>query len=181
MVSTKFEARLSDESLGILRQLLGHSLFQLFSTAIVVDGPQVTAWDIQVHTADRWIIFRCEWHETPSGELDYFQLNVSESQAPLNIEVRNKGLLNASSVVVPPGGRITQIGIWERSETGEASAGEEVAYDAAILFARTDGRQICIAADSTTIADRVCLLVTDRDIQALLADCRCRLLLDHAA
>src|SRR4051812_41630062 len=102
MAPNVYITRLTQEHLTSLRQLIGQPLLELFSSAIVVDGPRVTAWDIQIHLhgLDRWIIFRCDWLETPKGELDYFQLHVSESQGPLNIEVRNGGLLHASSVVV---------------------------------------------------------------------------------
>src|ERR1700760_3544962 len=98
-----YSAECSELSLTMLRSLIGRTIHQIYAPCLQVTGSHFTAPSLSIplseQIGDTWqhsfMIFRCEWFETPNLLNDYWQLIVDQSRTPAGIGVDDSGAIVA--------------------------------------------------------------------------------------
>lgn len=151
----EFTHLIADSGIDALRRVLGCDVLQLFTRAIAIHGPRVTAEDFSLALGNKkFCLIENDWADTPEAALDYYFLSaticdwpkgIGRSLNPSGIEA----LLQPSSITLrPPAAPVTSIVILEH---GESHGSESVRYDNGIVFSRADGYRFALFAEPSIV------------------------------
>lgn len=185
--SSPYTARISEASLTVVRSLIGETIFSVYASCLQVAGGDRTApsfaivrsSEINGRWIHRYIVFRCEWFETPHCLLDWWQMVVLNDDRPGDVTVDSNGTLiapcrinfyNASPI------RSIEIYSFEWS-AGEGQSYEHVEYDQAICLRRMDGKSLCFACqlNGPGVATEIHLSEDEETITTFLSGSQLRL------
>jgi hypothetical protein len=179
-----FEARISEEGISALHEMLGLTSQQIFSPAIEVENDFISSpnYSIQMKNRD-WLIFEDTWLETPEERIDYHRISVYLSLKPKDINIRYDDKLGVdvlefplSSILIISPSPIVKINILEDSWSAPECK-ESVLYDKAIIFHRENGSRFSISAKDT-IGDLLEFTKNEMRMQEFVDDCKCRVTIE---
>jgi len=188
----QYFSQISEVGILILRSLVGRKVHRVYAGCLQVSGAHFTAPHFSIPISDeiegrwihRYIIFGCEWFETPITFTDYWQMFVSDEDKPKDIEVDSTSAIVAPCTINYYGAAaIRAIEIYGFSwSAGEKEERETVTYDQSIRFLLEDGRSFCIACqlDGPGVATEVHISEDEETIRSLLEGSRLRLTITAA-
>jgi hypothetical protein len=172
---------ISDESISILRQLLGISIHTLFAPHLDAAGAHLASPSLaMLLEKNRYLNFTCERFETPHYLNDSWQIRIAQSSNPLDIPQNSSGALIAPCTINMYGTHsITKIAIYEYLRM-EEEVEESVQYDQSILFECSDGHSFCIACmlNGPGIATYLHFSEDKKVIQEMTGESHVRLILE---
>lgn len=148
MEGVTYERRLSNESLDVLKSVLGRSVSTFYSSHLDIMGRHITApsLSLSLFEPNESITVRADYFETPHTLTDYWQMHVHRQRYPHGVEVRDGAMIAPCSIQLFPSSAITIVEIYEAQWTaGEGSEVENVFYDQSVVFRREDGKFFCMA------------------------------------
>ncbi len=183
-------AQVSQTTISSLSILLGHQVHRVYAPCLDVSGAHFASPSYSIVVSDcvadawthRFLNFNAVWSETPRFLNDYWELQVSDDQAPEGISVSaENAMLSPCSISFYENGSsaVTSIQIYTLSVPDLEDTGESVVYDKVIQFKRDNGSSFCIFCqlDGPGIATDVRLSEDPDLIQSLLKSCALRLTL----
>src|ERR1700675_3541036 len=147
--------RIRESSVRALRRLLGRRVYTIYAPCLQVAGPHLTEPSLSILTTDndnenwvhKFIVFSCDYFETPNFALDYWQVHVSDEEMPDRIPVNSDRCLVAPCTInlykAEPIDRI-EIFSFDLSRN-DGTRQEEVSYDQAIRFHSGERASFCVA------------------------------------
>jgi hypothetical protein len=138
---------LSDESVSVIRKLLGVKVHTIFAPNLDAAGAHLAASKLSILIKkDHFVNFSCEWSETPRYLNDSWLIEVAESSNPIGIQQDDSGALIAPCTIsLYRAQPIIKIQIYDYCYAPEDEGPEEsVQYDQAILFHCAEERAFCI-------------------------------------
>jgi hypothetical protein len=138
---------LSDQSVSVLRKLLGIKVYTIFAPNLDAAGAHLAASKLSMLIKkDHFVNFSCEWSETPRYLNDSWLIEVAESSNPIGIQQDDSGALIAPCTIKMYRAQpIIEIQIYNYCYVPEKEGPEEsVQYDQAILFRCAEERAFCI-------------------------------------
>jgi hypothetical protein len=182
-----YSAQISEEGLSVLRSLIGKTVWRVYASCLQVAGPHVAAPAFSIPISSdssgswihRFVVVRCQWFETPLLLTDYWQIIVSDEEAPHDIEIDSTGAIVAPCTVcfyrAAPVARIDLYSF--EASFGEGEMLESVAYDRAIRIHTAEGKSLCICcqSDGPGILTEVNLSEDEATISHFLEGSRLRL------
>lgn len=86
--SLLFEERLSEESIGVLRTILGETIYRIYSPTLEIYGKTIIATSLSIdHEGVGYVILENAWLETPTEYIDCWQLSARLSRTPKDIKL----------------------------------------------------------------------------------------------
>ena len=188
---TKHVARVSERSLSALKVLLGRQVHSVYAPVLAISGTHVAAPSFAIPLSDEsngswqhhFLNVRAVWKETPRFLNDYWELQASDDDAPLGIEVNaERALMAPCTISFYETGHspISSIRVHSFSAPDSDDETESVAFDKAIEIIRLNARSLCFACqlNGPGIAEDVRLSEDPSVIQQLLDGCVVRLTLE---
>lgn len=154
MEGVTYERRLSDESLDVLRSVLGRSVCTFYSSHLDVMERHVTAPALSLSLFDpnESVTVRADYFETPHTLTDYWQMYVHRQRYPHGVDVKNGAMIPPCSVQLFPSSGIAAIEIYEAQWTaGEDSKVESVFTIRLWFFVETMANSFAWDAISTVL------------------------------